>query len=133
MVGTGFFICMTELSSGTLVGHIQLYEGQGNQLVAICGHCGIHVNRSYQQWRGKGKPENHPQGRPMGSLLAWLFSGCPGEGHKEAMKRDFGWETRNNARNHGIATGTLTMAYALERPRFPKEIEDGLWEPLQQC
>jgi hypothetical protein len=96
---------------------------------AHCGRCGAKVNRKYRQHK---KLSNHPQGRPCGALLCWLFLECPGEAgrHKESYNaEELSLEARMNARVIGEADPNLAHVFRKERDPRSAEV-DTLGEPV---
>jgi hypothetical protein len=108
MIGSGY-IC---ISKGT------------QSLDAHCTACSGKVDRkSLRRLRARA-PNTRAQGRPMGLLLAWLESPCPGEAtdHRAVLKH-LPYATRKDARLRAVASGDFADALDAERSPNTSESE----------
>jgi hypothetical protein len=102
---------------------------QAESIDAHCGRCGGRLNRKYRAH--KSRPSHH-QGRPAGSLLAWLYLDCGGNEDVHKNRYDpleLPHESRINARAIGEADPTLAPIFAKERDPRDCELEY-LGEPV---
>jgi len=97
-------------------------------LDAHCDRCGDKVNRRFREHGSRGIA--HHQGRPMGSLIAWLKLECRGSGlHKlDYCVKKLPLTDRASARGWGYGQAALRFLFEAERERFPHEEGD---EPSQ--
>jgi hypothetical protein len=97
-------------------------------LDAHCHRCGDRVNRRFREHGSRGIA--HHQGRPMGSLIAWLRLECRGSGlHKlDYCAEKLPLTDRASARGWGYGQAALRFLFEAERERFPHEEGD---EPSQ--
>jgi len=117
------------------VGYILINEHPNSRsLDAHCTTCGCRVNRTYRERPGareRPRGRRHHQGRPMGTLLAWLRlpDGCPGEenAHRAALQ-GLTWQMRDNARQWGHLSGRFQPCFNQERAVFSDDEHD---EPLR--
>jgi hypothetical protein len=106
------------------VGFILINSG-ANSLDAHCGRCGSRKNRTF-------KPHRNPnigQGRPMGSLIAWLHM-CPGSkaGHDAVFNREhLSHEVHSHWHQWGRQFASLRLLFNLERPSFDGEDDEPAW------
>ena len=100
-------------------------------LDAHCRTCHARVNRKFKKRPGAAG-EKHHQGRPMGSLLAWLHLPCDGNPahHKNRYTGVMlPHDERRRLRLWGVALGTLAILF--EKEREPRAGEpDGEPVPL---
>lgn len=93
-------------------------------LDAHCDRCGARVNRKFL---ANPSRREAPQGRPMGSLLAWLRQDCTGSPAEHKALLDafvLDYRTRLAAREWGQGLGTLADCFAKERQPWPSEGEE---------
>lgn len=80
------------------------------------------MNRRYLPHAKRGS--GHQQGRPMGSLLAWLLLPCEGnmQQHKAAYtEAQLPHEMRVEARLWGMGVNGLEFLFERERSVYPQE------------
>ena len=84
-------------------------------------YCHCTIGRRYEQWGGR-VPEAKPQGRPLGTLLAWLNLPCAGAGdewaHRQAWWDVSPYSTRDTHRSHYAAIPRYSVLFGRERPIF---------------
>ena len=113
---------MNHEHSDVLAGHIQLYDAEiGQQLVGICQTCKFRLNKKYRP-RKCSNPEAYAQGRPMGTLIAWLHLACPGDPQEHfLMSKDLDYSSRAHARDWGASQSHLEPAFGRERGKWDHE------------
>jgi hypothetical protein len=118
-----------DSSTGTVLGRVLLNtHPQAMSLDGHCQRCGCRVNRRFLGRKGV-RPGSHPQGRPLGALVAWLRRPCEGDqqGHRALWTaEELSLERRQEARQW--AEGRVDFAALLERERAPGPGEPS--EPL---
>lgn len=104
---------------------------QAQSLDAHCGTCGSRLNRRFLARAGAGERASaHPQGRPMGALVAWLRLPCHGsrDDHR-ASYAELSLQERQEARAWAQAQLAFQPLFERERPRRAGEGE----EPERLC
>jgi len=84
------------MDTGELVGRVTINDhSRCMSLDMQCLRCGHVVSRRFLERSGVKDPSEYPQGRPMGTLLAWVQD-CPGtaERHKMALSDGFDFNCR---------------------------------------
>jgi hypothetical protein len=91
---------------------------QALSLDAHCTECGVRINRRYREHAKLGS--RHQQGRPMGSLIAWLLIDCEGAERHRAMYSEayLPLVIRQQARAWGQGEPHLANCFAKERDPF---------------
>lgn len=99
-------------------------------LDAHCGRCGAKLNRRFLERTGRGVDATHPQGRPLGLLLAWLQEPCGGDAlvHRSRVTTVTAAE-RIAARAWGQTVGSLGPLFERERPRRAGEPAEPVLAP----
>ena len=88
-------------------------------LDAHCTRCGAKVNRKFREHRAFGAA--HHQGRPMGSLIAWLRLRCTGQHKADYCDEKLPFSDRARARTWGEGQEHLRFLFQEERQKFPHE------------
>ena len=91
-------------------------------LDAHCDRCGAKVNRKFREHRKYGAA--HHQGRPMGSLIAWLRLRCTGQHKADYCDEKLPFSDRARARTWGEEQEHLRFLFQEERKKFPHEAHD---------
>lgn len=91
-------------------------------LDAHCARCHAKVNRKFREHGAFGAA--HHQGRPMGSLIAWLKLRCTGRHKADYCDKMLPFSDRANARAWGQRQECLQFLFKEERNKFPHEAHD---------
>ena len=123
------------MDTGEVVGRVTINDHpRAMSLDMQCLTCGHVVSRRYLERSGVKDPSEYPQGRPMGTLLAWVQH-CPGSAqkHKDAMADGFDYNCRKTLRCWHFEHNFCLVCFSEERDPWSHEGQGHEAEPDAQC